>query len=68
MKRLKKMNELHFDRVSEDNGKVRFYLFDPDRKTFMIDINREDIKGLEEILKRNNIDHEVDDGSDDLPF
>jgi len=69
MKRLKKLNELFFDRSELDDGNVRFYLLNPDtNKGFAFDVEREDMNTLEDILKRNNVVYEIDDGGNDLPF
>lgn len=69
MKRLKTLNELFFDNSELDDGKVRFYLTNPKtNKGFAFDCDREDKEQLEEIFKRNNVVHEVDDGGNELPF
>jgi len=68
MKRLKKLNELFFDRSKLDNS-VKFYLLNTDTNSnFAFDVVREDINNLEKILKRNNVKYEIDDGENELPF
>jgi len=65
MKRLKKLNELHFDK--ELDG-VNVKLNPDTNKSFAFDVKRDDMDNLEDILKRNNIVYEVVDGGNELPF
>ena len=76
MKRLKNIKNfskveeaLFFDRSELSDGNVRFYLSNPNtNKGFAFDLNAEDKEALEDILKRNNIMFDVDDGANNLPF
>ena len=67
MKRLKTLNELHFDSRTIDEDKMRFYLNTPEGKSVSFDIFKDDISELETLLKRNDISYDIDDGNN-LPF
>jgi hypothetical protein len=71
MKKIKTVGELSetlfFDEL--DDGNVRFYLKNSKtNKGFAFDCLRDDKKALEDILNRNNVKFEVDDGGNVLPF
>jgi len=67
MKRIKTINELHFDGNNIDEDKSRFYLNTPEGRSVSFDILKKDVSELETLLKRNDISYELDDGGK-LPF
>lgn len=75
MKRIKKLNNfineetaMFFDNREIPSEKVRFYLLNKEtNKGFAFDVYREDKDELEQLLKRNDQDYDIDDGGD-LPF
>jgi len=68
MKRIKTLNELlHFDNRLIEEDKTRFYLKTLEGKSVSFDFYKEDVSKLEELLKRNDVSYELDDGGN-LPF